>query len=340
MLSLGGKLAGSASLMTRFNEFEMHMEYRNEGKKPAQFELTRGTATTAWRFFDDAPADATLWGTLFMRVEFDSVKAEQVRVLNIKTPAGEVSEGTGTGSGAGYFGLAALRFEAPEDTRLLVRNIKLRPISVKSLFNGKDLTGWKVFPGKKSKFTVTSEGGSTSRTAPATCRPTANTSDFVLQLECITQRQAPQQRHLLPLPRHEYQNGYEAQIRNQFTAEPTQEYLVEEYDPKTHKLLGKKKVKSTAFDYGTGAIYRRVPARKEMAKDGEWFTHDRRRARQPPRHLGQRRAGPDWTDNRPRERQRPHRLQLEAGHISIQGHDPTTDLSFRNFRIAEFATGK
>jgi hypothetical protein len=27
---------------------------------------------------------------------------------------------------------------------------------------------------------------------------------------------------------------------------------------------------------------------------------------------------------------------LNAGPISIQGHDPTTNLSFRNFRIAEF----
>ena len=26
--------------------------------------------------------------------------------------------------------------------------------------------------------------------------------------------------------------------------------------------------------------------------------------------------------------------KLDAGHISIQGHDPTTNLSFKNFRIA------
>ncbi|NQT88301.1 hypothetical protein HQ560_16150 [bacterium] len=28
--------------------------------------------------------------------------------------------------------------------------------------------------------------------------------------------------------------------------------------------------------------------------------------------------------------------RLEAGVITLQGHDPTTDLSFRNLRIAEY----
>ena len=43
----------------------------------------------------------------------------------------------------------------------------------------------------------------------------------------------------------------------------------------------------------------------------------------------------DWTDKRePHENPRKG-LRLEAGTIQIQGHDPTTDLSFRNLRIAE-----
>jgi hypothetical protein len=52
-----------------------------------------------------------------------------------------------------------------------------------------------------------------------------------------------------------------------FTAEPAKDYTIEEYHSKTHELLGKKKVKYAATDYGTGAIYRRVPARKEVAKE-------------------------------------------------------------------------
>ena len=105
--------------------------------------------------------------------------------------------------------------------------------------------------------------------------------------------------------------------------------------------MEKKKIKSTAVDYGTGAIYRRQPARKEMAKDGEWFAHDHRRPRQPPGHLGQRRAGrPTGTDNRPVSDNARTGCKLDAGHISIQGHDPTTDLSFRNLRIAELPDKK
>jgi hypothetical protein len=43
----------------------------------------------------------------------------------------------------------------------------------------------------------------------------------------------------------------------------------------------------------------------------------------------------DWTDNRPPSDNARTGYRAAAGHISLQGHDPTTDLSFRNFRIAE-----
>jgi hypothetical protein len=44
----------------------------------------------------------------------------------------------------------------------------------------------------------------------------------------------------------------------------------------------------------------------------------------------------DWKDDRkPNENPRKGR-RLEAGHISLQGHDPTTNLQFRNLKIAAF----
>ena len=43
----------------------------------------------------------------------------------------------------------------------------------------------------------------------------------------------------------------------------------------------------------------------------------------------------DWDDHRPLNDNARNGCCLNAGPISIQGHDPTTDLSFRNFRIAE-----
>ncbi len=72
-----------------------------------------------------------------------------------------------------------------------------------------------------------------------------------------------------------------------------------------------------------------------MAKDGEWFTmtvvaHGN--------HIATWVNGiqqVDWYDNRPPSDNPRTGCRLEAGHISIQGHDPTTNLSFRNIRIAE-----
>jgi hypothetical protein len=78
-----------------------------------------------------------------------------------------------------------------------------------------------------------------------------------------------------------------------------------------------------------------VPARKAASKDGEWFTmtvvaHGR--------HLATWVNGVqqvDWTDNRPLSDNARNGCRLRKGPVSLQGHDPTTDLSFRNLRLAE-----
>jgi len=222
-----------------------------------------------------------------------------------------------------------------DDATVSLKNVKIKPLAMKSLFNGKDLAGWKEFPGKKSKFTVTDKGEINIKDGPGDLQTDGKYGDFVLQLECISNGKHLNSGVFFRCRPGEYQNGYEAQIRNQFTPEAIQDYTLEEYDPKTNKLTDKKEVKYTAVDYGTGAIYRRQPARKEVAKDGEWFTmtivaHGN--------HFATWVNGiqvTDWTDNRPKSDNARTGCRLEAGHISLQGHDPTTDLSFRNFRIAE-----
>ncbi len=40
--------------------------------------------------------------------------------------------------------------------KVAFRNLKVKPLETKPLLNGKDLTGWKVFPDKKSEYTITS----------------------------------------------------------------------------------------------------------------------------------------------------------------------------------------
>ncbi len=226
-------------------------------------------------------------------------------------------------------------YKVPSGSTLFLRNIKYQPRKLKPLFNGKDLTGWKIFPGKKSKFSVTPEGWLHIENGPGDLQTEALFDDFILQVESKTNGKNLNSGVFFRCRPGEYQQGYEAQIHNGFDSAKHKDYIVEEYDPQTHELKNKKKVPSTAIDYGTGAIYRRVPARKQAAKDGEWFTmtviaHGR--------HIATWVNGiqvVDWTDNRPPSDNGRNGCRLEKGAISLQGHDPTTDLYFRNIRIAE-----
>lgn len=229
--------------------------------------------------------------------------------------------------------VSPLQFFQSKFDRILIRNVKIRPLQLKSLFNSKDLAGWKIHPGKKSKFTVSPDGWLNVKDGPGDLQTEQQWSDFVLQLECKSWGSHLNSGIFFRAKPGEYQQGYEAQIRNEFTKE-LRDYTVEDYDPKTHELKGKHVVKSPAVDYGTGAIYRRVPARKQMAKDMEWFTMT---VIARGRHISTWVNGVqqvDWTDNRPLSDNARKGCCLNKGVISIQGHDPTTNLSFRNIRIA------
>jgi hypothetical protein len=223
------------------------------------------------------------------------------------------------------------------------RSIKFKPHDTKPLFNAKDLTGWKKFetdPAKaKSDFTVTKDGYISLKNGPGDLQTKEQFRDFVLQAECFCNGDRLNSGIFFRCLPDQYQQGYEAQIHNGFVDKPEKEYTIEEYDADTHMLTGTKKVKYAALDYGTGGIYRRMPARRAVAKDKEWFTmtvvaHGR--------HIATWVNGiqvVDWTDNRPENDNARNGYRLEKGAISLQGHDATTDLSFRNIRIAELPLG-
>jgi hypothetical protein len=233
---------------------------------------------------------------------------------------------------------STLRVEVPAGGKLSLRNVRLKPSDMKPLFNGKDLTGWKKFTAdeKRSKtdFSVTPEGWLHLKTGPGDLQSEGQYADFVLQAECRTNGDRLNSGVFFRCITGEYQNGYEAQIHNGFADKP-KEYVVEEYDPKTHEVKDKKKVTSPAIDYGTGAIYRRVPARSQSANDRQWFTMT---VVAEGRHIATWVNGiqqVDWTDNRPLKDNPRNGCRLEKGPISLQGHDPTTDIDFRNLRLAE-----
>jgi len=225
-------------------------------------------------------------------------------------------------------------FAVPAGGKLVVRDVKYRPAELQALFNGTDLAGWKEHPGKKSKFAVVA-GVINVKDGPGDLQTEGQWADFLLQLDCISNGKQLNSGIFFRCLPGQYQQGYEAQVHNGWLPAATKEYTLDTYDPESGKVIKSDKVKSNAMDYGTGAIYRRIPARKELAKDGEWFTMTV--VAQGP-HLATWVNGVqvvDWTDTRPVKDNARAGAKLDKGSISIQGHDPSTDLSFRNFRIVE-----
>ncbi len=193
------------------------------------------------------------------------------------------------------------------------RKVALRPLGLRSLFNGKDLTGWNVVPGHASVYSVTRQGWLNVKNGNGDLQSEAQFSDFVLQLDVLSQG-----RHLnsgvffRALPGQFWQ-GYESQIRNQWEGDD----------------------RSKPVDFGTGGLYRRQPARRVVSSDGEWFT---KTVVATGRHLAVWVDGvpvSDWIDDRPENENPRNGFRAGPGVISLQGHDPTTDLSFRGLRAVE-----
>ena len=66
------------------------------------------------------------------------------------------------------------------------RNVKLKPLGGKSLFNGRDLSGWKTYPEMPSVFSVTPKGELNVKNGRGQLESTEKFGDFVLQLECFS----------------------------------------------------------------------------------------------------------------------------------------------------------
>jgi hypothetical protein len=197
---------------------------------------------------------------------------------------------------------------------LEVRNFKVRPTGLKPIFNGKDLTAWKEIktPKTKSQFTVTPDGELNIKDGPGDLQTDGQWDDFILQAEVFSNGPHLNSGIFFRCLPGQFWSGYEAQIRNQWKGND----------------------RTKAVDYGTGGIYNRQPARKVVSNDKEWFTMTV--AAEGP-HLavwvnGYQTA--DYTDKRPANESARKGTKVDKGPISLQGHDKTTDLRFRNLRIA------
>lgn len=198
------------------------------------------------------------------------------------------------------------------------RNIFLKPLSLKPLFNGKDLSGWTVLPGRASVYSVTPEGWLNVKNGGGEIQTTSVWGDFVLQLDIISNGTHLNSGVFFREEPGGFWQGYESQIRNQWQGED----------------------RTKPVDFGTGGIYNRQPARKVVSRDREWFTKTVIAAG---KHIAVWVNGylvSDWTDTRPEKDNARQGARTRAGSIGLQGHDPTTDLSFRNIQIMEYPSGR
>ncbi len=193
------------------------------------------------------------------------------------------------------------------------RNVKLKPLALESIFNGRDLSGWKVFEGKNSVFSVTPEGELNVKNGPGQLELQASLADFVLQLEILSNGKDLNSGVFFRNIPGEFWQGYECQIQNGY----------------------KSGDRTKPIDCGTGGFYRRQNARKVVPDDFKWF-HETLVVTGP--HMAAWVNGyqvSDWTDTRePNENPR-NGLRLGGGTLSIQGHDKTTNLSFRKLQAVE-----
>ncbi len=196
--------------------------------------------------------------------------------------------------------------------RVAFRNLRLRALGLQPLFNGHDLSGWTSYPEMPSRFSVTPEGWLNVQDGRGQLETEQSFGDFALQLECLSHAVGLNSGMFYRCLPGQEMNGYEVQIHNGF------------HDGD----------RTRPVDCGTGGIFRRQDARRVVSNDLEWF------------YLTIIAQGPhvavwvngyqvtDWTDQRAPDPNPRRGLRLEPGTIMIQGHDPTTNLSFRNLQAA------
>jgi hypothetical protein len=187
------------------------------------------------------------------------------------------------------------------------------------LWNGRDLSGWTIFqadPAKnRSTWTVTPEGDYQVRGGPGDLQTTRTYQDFLAHLEVRTAANDLNSGVFFRALPGQYQQGYEMQIRNSF--EPGR--------------------RDRPIDFGTGAIYRRVPARRVVSSDQTWFRMDLLAVGPRIHTWVEGEPVVAWLDERPAAMNARQGRFLNPGVISLQGHDPTTDLRFRHFRLVDLA---
>ncbi|MFN7919927.1 MAG: DUF1080 domain-containing protein [Bryobacteraceae bacterium] len=201
------------------------------------------------------------------------------------------------------------------------RDVKIKPLGLQAIFNGKDLSGWhevKTPRAKEPPVWSVKAGAIHVEKGPGQLETEKTWDDLVFQLAVKTNpkdaNHHPNSGVFLRGVPNTFWSGYETQIRNEY----------------------KDGDRTKAVDFGTGGVYHYQPARKVMGTDGQYFV---KTVVARGKHLATWINGypvADWDDPNPEGDAvvRNKQSKVAAGAISLQAHDPTTNLDFKNLRIA------
>ena len=307
-LVVGGEKAASATTTTEFGGFEL--QFQANGAKGAAMVLNGKPV-------EIAAATPSEGADIQYKVTVGTDGKVEMTAKGKGSSAAKSSSGAGTSR-------TAIAFKSADGSVLVLKNVYLKPLGTKSLFNGKDLTGWKPVPGNPSVFSVTEKGELNIKNGGGEIQTEGQWADFVFQLDVISYGEHLNSGIFYRALPGQFWQGYEAQIRNEWKG-------YEGKKPRDEKIEDRTK----PVDIGTGGIYNRQPSRKVVSSDKEWFTMTLIVGG--PHHAtwvnGYQTA--DFTDTAPPAESARNGSRLGKGCLSLQGHDPTTNLSFRKMRVAE-----
>ena len=311
---------------SQFDDFELELEFKaGERTNSGVFVRTSPKPKSAARdcyeinIATSAESDYST-GSLVNRAKTDiKVSADQWHKMKIKALGDRIQvwvDDQQTADfkdpaplGLGYIGLQAKK------GAVAFRNIRLKPLSQKPLFDGTDLSNWNTDQSMASKFSITEAGELSVTNGKGQLESTDEFANFVLSFQCKTNAPSLNSGMFFRCIPGDVMNGYESQIQNGFKDDD----------------------RSVPEDCGTGGIFRRVDARVVNANDKEWFATTI--IANGPR-IGVWVNGlqvTDWADTR-KPNENPRRgYRAEAGTLTIQGHDPTTDLLFRQIQAHELS---
>lgn len=303
----GGWLASTC----QFTDFELSVKIKVSGKSTAGIVFRTGLEG---HYTDNGGAAILLNaedGKDFQQVDVKVIGAQVTATVD-----GKAVEGLAVKRLRGYVGIQYHKTQnAGCGPNIEVAEFKLRPLNLTPLFNGKDLTGWDIIPDHASVFSVV-DGALNIKNGNGQIETAGLYEDFMLQLDIFSNGEHLNSGVFFRTPKGVFWKGYESQVRNQW-----------QDDDRTKPV-----------DFGTGGIYGVQESRKVVSSDKEWF---HKTIVCEGNHMAVWLNGylvSDLYDTRPVNDKADGKTGFvnEPGTINLQGHDPTTDLSFKNINIQTY----